>query len=366
MALLQDLEPPSSPSNEVKSQESQSNPDPRNKVFRGILSSKTVSTLKRLYSFCLEIPKAIAGAVSKAAQSVVDFIVSGKFLPHFAISFLLIIVLFANFSEVQQAKAFMDQLVSVDPSTELSVVTAVDTYTPIGNDTALIQRTYTAPLSSDGFAAVSAPVDTQITARTAPLPDNSKNSINYTVLPGDTLSGLGWQFGVKLATLKYVNNITNADQIKPGVNLKIPPRGYEVSASQIAAKANTTVAAANRSAITSKNSTQKSNGSAGGYVGVINGVTYVSRSYGQCYTYVTSQGYAVGGHLLAKWIPTNSSTPKVGGLVVTYESWAGHVAIVIGVNGDGTFNIRERNYSPGWITERTMNVNSSYIKGFVN
>lgn len=293
-----------------------------------------------------------------------------KYLPHFALILLLLVVLFSNINETAKAKALTSDFINVDPDVEYSIIESIGSYTPnISNAQEIVAKSNMALNLSDGFAANIAPVDTQITQREEPLPDNSKDSVFYIVEAGDTLTGLGVKFGVKLATLKYLNDITDINAIKPGVRLKIPTKGYEVASSLIAAKDkanNQKIAAANRNTVARNQSASRTTIAKKTYYGTIGGVKYVEKSYGQCYTYVTSLGYNVGGHYLAKWIPTNSDTPKAGGLVVTYESWAGHVAVVTSVNDDGTFNIRERNYTPGWITERTLHTGDGKIKGFVN
>jgi len=53
---------------------------------------------------------------------------------------------------------------------------------------------------------------------------------------------------------------------------------------------------------------------------------------GWWYDNAKSQGYAVG------------STPKVGAIMVTWESYLGHVAYVESVNADGSWTVSEMNY----------------------
>jgi LysM repeat protein len=53
---------------------------------------------------------------------------------------------------------------------------------------------------------------------------------------------------------------------------------------------------------------------------------------GYWYQNAAAQGYAVG------------PTPKVGSIMVTWESWAGHVAYVEAVNPDGSWVVTEMNY----------------------
>jgi murein DD-endopeptidase MepM/ murein hydrolase activator NlpD len=45
----------------------------------------------------------------------------------------------------------------------------------------------------------------------------------YTVVPGDTISKIAANFGVDTDTLRWANNLSSVDAIKPGQSLKIPP-----------------------------------------------------------------------------------------------------------------------------------------------
>ena len=64
---------------------------------------------------------------------------------------------------------------------------------------------------------------------------------------------------------------------------------------------------------------------------------------GYWYANASAAGYAVG------------STPKVGSIMVTWESWAGHVAYVEAVNPDGSWVVSEMNWIAfNVIDERTI------------
>jgi surface antigen len=59
-------------------------------------------------------------------------------------------------------------------------------------------------------------------------------------------------------------------------------------------------------------------------------------------------------------------TPAVGGILVTNESWYGHVAYIESVEGD-TFTISEWNYAGRYIkTIRTFSVNDRRIVGIIH
>jgi LysM repeat protein len=312
----------------------------------------------------------VSDSLKKFNELAKNSILNQQYLPHAALVFLIFVVAFANFAETAKIKANSYSFVSLEPSDEENIVTTISPYTPQIQNPAIYVAKANAMGSADGFVDNNAPIDTQITARVAPDPDNSSVEIQYYVKNGETLSGISQKFGVKVATIKYVNDLST-DAIKPQQKLTISKKGYEVSATLIAQKEDARkLALASRNVVTrdttATRTTTTTTAAASQYVAVKNGVRYIEKSWGQCYTWVQSQGYDIGGHGLARWIPTNSNTPKAGGLVVTYESAAGHVAIVESVNDDGTFTLRERNYTPGWITERNMKIDDNVIKGFVN
>lgn len=364
MALHSISEPPSS--NETKQKR-------KNLIDGHFISSFYKALLGKSEFVANKVQKKlifVSENISKSNESLKCNIFNQQYLPHVALVFLIFIVGFANFAEASKARANSYSFVSLEPSDEEIIVSNISPYTPQIKNSAIYVAKTSAMTSADGFVDNNAPIDTKITARVAPDPDNSSVEIQYYVKNGETLSGISQKFGVKVSTIKYVNDLTS-DTIKPQQKLAISKRGYEVSATLIAQKENARkLALSSRNVVTrdtaAVRTTSTSTAAASQYVAVKNGVRYVEKSWGQCYTWVQSQGYDIGGHGLARWIPTNSNTPKVGGLVVTYESAAGHVAIVESVNDDGTFTLRERNYTPGWITERNMKLDDNVIKGFVN
>lgn len=47
--------------------------------------------------------------------------------------------------------------------------------------------------------------------------------VEYSIQPGDTISGIAQKFGVSIDTLRWTNDLTSVAAIKPGQILKIPP-----------------------------------------------------------------------------------------------------------------------------------------------
>lgn len=65
----------------------------------------------------------------------------------------------------------------------------------------------------------------------------------------------------------------------------------------------------------------------------------------------------------AKYWPNNSDIPIVGGVVITGESGAGHVAYIADIQGQ-TIYTEEWHYGGCFLTKRTLNINSPLIKGY--
>jgi surface antigen len=94
--------------------------------------------------------------------------------------------------------------------------------------------------------------------------------------------------------------------------------------------------------------------------------------YGQCTWYVAQHKHVPWGGNAGTWLyharaygAKTGKTPKVGAIVVTSESWYGHVAIVTKVKG-GNIYIKEMNYK-GWakVSTRAIPIKSRRIKGYI-
>lgn len=66
---------------------------------------------------------------------------------------------------------------------------------------------------------------------------------------------------------------------------------------------------------------------------------------------------------LARNVKTNTSTPVIGSVIKTSESWAGHVGIVINATKT-TVTIIESNYIRNTIGIRTLSITDKRIKGY--
>lgn len=74
---------------------------------------------------------------------------------------------------------------------------------------------------------------------------------------------------------------------------------------------------------------------------------------GEWLGYARSYGFATG------------YSPRVGSIMVSGESWYGHVAYVESVSG-GSFTVTEMNYvGPYVVSRRTIPIGAGFIKGFI-
>ncbi len=294
---------------------------------------------------------------------------------YFQLGILIVIAMMPVASEAAMNSLVQSEIMKFSEPTDPVLVgqfaSQIDSYTPGINENA-DEVALTLMLKSDNYT-----LSQQLSINSDKQIDGPERAAaTYEVKGGETVMQIAQKFGLHVASILDANDIRaeDANKIEPGDVLDIPSSDTSDSTEWLVAihkaeeekKKIAEAAAAKKKKLASTNSPRTRSIGGSATVGGVRLVRAAKSNEIQCYTYVVSQGYAIGGHLLARWIPTNSSAPQAGGLVVTNESWAGHVAIVTSVNGDGTFNIRESNYIHGLITERTLSIGSAKIIGYRN
>jgi len=290
----------------------------------------------------------------------------GKFSPHLGLFVIFGFVLISNISAAYGGNEPVKSIVlaTLDQQEIANFSKDVTGYLPANTKVKIDYNQLADVYLQDEYRDAPQKLETNKTAEVAlkkeVIPPVARTqTINYTVEGGDTLSLLSKRYNLKMDTIKLANNITNTDKIKPGQQLKIPPK--DLTTSQIAQaikkqSGTRTVAVAQASDSTRTRRTNGSNGSGS--------VQYVERSYGQCVPWAREySGKAVYG--VARYIMPNTQSPSVGAVILTSESGYGHAAVVIGVNGNSV-EIMERNYTSGWITKRTIPADSHVIRGYFN
>lgn len=239
----------------------------------------------------------------------------------------------------------------------------------------------------------------------------------YEVKPGDTISAIAATNGITVNTILWANDLDNVDSIMPGDKIFILP---VAGLSYTVKKGDTleTIAdkyKADRQKIISFNDLpadgkldegqeivipdgqkevpQTTSGTSTGtgierrqYATSTGGAPTVSGfkkldgragaghkfPYGYCTWYVSQKRYVPWSGNAGTWLYHAKSAgyqtgkaPRVGAIMVSSESWWGHVAIVESVSGS-SFTISEMNYR-GWAKKstRTMATSSRVIKGFI-
>ena len=139
-------------------------------------------------------------------------------VPYTAIMLVVFFVLISNFAHATDNISFVssDEVMDLEPIEVADVVTAVNPYTPNFQEDSV---QVTLAMKDDDF--LGKPMITE-TNKTEIPEENRKSTITYTVTDGDTLSGIGWKFGLKIATIKTVNDMSS-DTVRPGQNIKLPP-----------------------------------------------------------------------------------------------------------------------------------------------
>lgn len=193
--------------------------------------------------------------------------------------------------------------------------------------------------------------------------------VQHVVKKGDTLKSIAKKYKADEQQIIAFNSLDDDDSLKEGIELVIPDGQIEQPQQQ-------------NTASTPDNVLQRRNY----YNGTDNagtasrGPSIIDKSpagghrfpVGYCTWYVASKKHVPWGGNAGTWLyhakaygASTGKTPKVGSIMVTNESWYGHVAIVEKVSG-GNITVSEMNYV-GWNKKstRTLSSNSRVIKGFI-
>jgi LysM repeat protein len=225
-------------------------------------------------------------------------------------------------------------------------------------------------------------------------------AFRYAVAPGENLVAIAAKYGVTVSQIRWSNtNLTSTDSVATGDQLTIPP----IPGVVVTAKASDTFESlgtkysVDPQVIIDFNRLRSNQLTAGTVVVIPGGVggafppppalyqligrssasqAFNSHVVGCCLGPYPASGFPAGWctwYVATKrnvtwrgdagyWYSSASAqgypvgpTPKVGAIMVTWESWAGHVAYVEAVNPDGSWVVSEMNYIAfNVISERTI------------
>lgn len=229
----------------------------------------------------------------------------------------------------------------------------------------------------------------------------------YEVKEGDTIESIAIAYKVSINTVKWANEIENIDSIHPGDKIFILPiagleytiqkgdtikniaKKYKADEEKIIAfnelPANGEIEVGEKIMIPGgikeepapaiDLTPQRRTYTAFGDTGIkLDGKAGTGHRfpYGYCTWYVASRRYVPWGGNAGTWLYnakvsgySTGKTPRVGSIIVTNESWWGHVGIVEKVSGS-QITISEMNYERfAKVNRRTLSVGSRQIKGYI-
>ncbi len=169
---------------------------------------------------------------------------------HQALLLLTLFILFNNIISVKAQEAvayFTPENFISDPYQIADTVRLLEQYTPNINENpddialSLEANVNGSFISTNPLIATMPGVSDDDDATPKPTPSASSTTTpraietRYTVQIGDTISGIGSKFGLKIASIKLANNLGDVDSIKPGQVLNIPAQDASEKALKAAA-----------------------------------------------------------------------------------------------------------------------------------
>jgi len=207
---------------------------------------KEVNILDNVKKFSDKVRAKVQGLIQKTKSRVPDRLqgLATKYiLPYSSILLVAAFVMIANYVEAADTYGYSpeEEIMNLAPAEVAKIVSIVAPYTPDFEEDAVHVA-----LAMKDQDFLSKPVITETSKTDQREEQNRKTNISYTVENGDTLSGIGWRYGLKISTIKSVNGLTS-ENLRPGQSLKLPPQ--DIAASVLAAANTKKVAGASSQTI---------------------------------------------------------------------------------------------------------------------
>lgn len=306
------------------------------------------------------------------------------FLKHlFIILFFVLLITLSNIV-VKKEIIVKSENIYLDPIETAFIVESIVKYTPNINENliALEENLFFAQIDEMQY------INKKNIKNNYFVTEKTQLEREYVIQNGDTITGIANRFDMHVATI-YERNELNADNIeslKPGDKLIIP--AYDQSNSKewlvqlndkkeqerqrLLALQREEAQRQSQLAYNSRNTYTRSSSTSGRSI-EDNYSGYNGYPYGWCTYYVASRknipsNWGNAGDWLYSAQRSGYSTggsPAVGAVIVTGESWWGHVGIIESVN-DNLITISEMNYN-GWgvTSSRTISAYNPVIKGYI-
>jgi surface antigen len=186
------------------------------------------------------------------------------------------------------------------------------------------------------------------------------SGLKYTVKTGDTIEKIAEKYKGDEEKIIAFNDLPANGDLEVGQEITIPDGRKEVPVPTPSANSSLNIA---ERPYESFSVGKKLDGKAG---------TGHKFPYGYCTWYVAQKKYVPWGGNAGTWLYhakaagySTGKTPRVGSIMVTSESWWGHVAIVEKVSGSN-ITVSEMNYKGFAVkSKRTLSSKSRVIKGFI-
>ncbi len=187
------------------------------------------------------------------------------------------------------------------------------------------------------------------------------SGLNYKVKSGDTIDSIASKYKAEKDKIIAFNNLPANGDLEVGQEITIPDGQKETPKPQPTPSSSFNIA----------QRPYESFSSGGTVLGGKAGAGH-KFPYGYCTWYVAQKRYVPWGGNAGTWLYhakaagyATGRTPKVGSIMVSSESWWGHVALVEKVSGS-MITVSEMNYVKwGKKSSRTLDSKSRVIKGFI-
>lgn len=186
--------------------------------------------------------------------------------------------------------------------------------------------------------------------------------VQYVVKKGDNIDSIAKKYSADKERIIAFNSLTADGALKEGEELIIPDGKIETPKPLEVLPQRNYYSSGIASDDTSRGPSIIDKNPKGGH----------SFPYGYCTWYVAQHKHVPWGGNAGTWLyhakaygASTGKTPKKGAIIVTNESWYGHVGIVTAVSG-GSVTIKEMNYAGfAKVSTRTISANSRVIKGYI-
>jgi len=191
--------------------------------------------------------------------------------------------------------------------------------------------------------------------------------LTHSVKSGDTIDSIAEKYKANKEKIIAFNDLPADGEVETGKEIIIPDGKKDAPVPTTIAPDSTGIARRQYATTTGGTPTVSGWKTLDGKAG-----TGHSFPYGYCTWYVAKRRYVPWGGNAGTWLYRakaagykTGKSPTVGSIMVSSESWWGHVAVVESVSAD-SFTISEMNYK-GWAKKNTRVVSKSnrVIKGFI-